>query len=405
MLERWKNEMLWMVLLVAMPWGCCAQGFGDPNRHVIFVHGFNISEQEARTWGATMFKRLFQSGNKATYHVFNWKGDEGWPDPGLFYHQNVANAFAAAPQLAAYVGAMSGSKVVIAHSLGNMVVASAIADYGMAVDKFIMLNAAVPVEAYAVASHNHGLASNPMLHTDWSGYQNKAWASCWNEHFSQSGVNDDRAKLRWKGRFASIPPSVMYNFYSPGDEVLMINMDYSVLYPTTGGEFRLYAWQKQERFKGRSMVYGTSWSGWGFGHPTCTEQVWDASAQAWVYLTHEYYPDTVAANAASVSQIMDFPVFTRYPDEMFTNAIPLQVQNEILAKGIPALSPPAGNSPIPGLDADHNINLDVMDVYKMNGWRLHTRYGSAWLHSDWMNMSYQFVYPLFDKIVEIGGLR
>jgi hypothetical protein len=398
-LTHLKKE--WLCGLLGIMAGFCqAQPIGDPNRHVIFVHGFNINEQEARAWSSEMFKRLCQSGNNAQFHTVDWKGDVGWPDPGLFYHQNVANAFAAAPNLANYVNNLQGRRVIVAHSLGNVVVSSAIADHGMVVDKYIMLNAAVPVEAYDDTVHNESVTGNPMLHTDWTEYQKETWASCWHEHFANLTPSDDRNKLGWKGRFANIPPSIMYNFYSAGDEVLKIYTGTGALQPMTGGGFRLYAWQKQEWFKGRSMMYGTTWSGWGFGHPTYTEHVYDPVAQAWVYLTHEYYPDAAAANAAAARQIMDIPVFGRYPEGMFTNAIPLQVRNEILAKGIPALSPPAGNCSIGRLDIEagmgHNINLDT-SVFKQNGWRNHPDYGTGWLHSDWVNLAFFYVYPLLPK--------
>jgi hypothetical protein len=396
-------------LLLAVTAGIChAQPMGNPNKHIIFVHGFNINEQEARGWSSEMFKRLHQSGCNAQFHTIDWKGDEGWPDPGLFYHQNVANAFEAAPNLANYVNALPGSKVIVAHSLGNMVVSSAIADHGMIVDKYIMLNAAVPVEAYDDTAHNESATSNPMLHTDWTDYQQETWASCWHEHFNHPVITDDRNKLGWKGRFANIPKPIMYNFYSAGDEVLKIYTGGGSLSPMTGGEFRLYAWQKQERFKGRSMTYGTTWSGWGFGHPTYTEHVWDPTANAWVFVTHEYYLDAAAANAAASSQFKDIPVFKYYPEGMFTNTIPLQLHNEILAKGIPALSSPAGHCAITSLSnvngENHNINLDT-DFYKKNGWRNHPDYGTGWLHSDWVNMAYFYVYPLFKTIIDIGGLQ
>ena len=407
-LMRYSVKWVNVLLLVSAAGVCHAQPIGNPNKHVIFVHGFNMNEEEARAWSSEMFKRLHQSGSNAQFHAIDWKGDEGWPDPGLFYHQNVANAFATAPNLAAYVNNLQGTKVVIAHSLGNMVVSSAIADHSMVVDKFIMLNAAVPVEAYDDSAHNESASGNPMLHTDWTAYQNHTWASCWHEHFNHPVVIDDRNKLGWKGRFASVPPSIMYNFYSAGDEVLAINTASTPLYANTGHNLRQYAWQKQERFKGRSMTYGTTWSGWGFGHPTHTEHVYDPVAQGWVYLTHEYYPDAAAANAAPLSQFRDIPAFRHYPDGMFTNVIPLQVRNEILAKGIPALSPPAGNRPIGRLDIEagmgHNINLDTTE-FKQNGWKARQFYPDAWLHSDWVNLAFFYVHPLFEKIVVIGDLK
>ncbi|MGI6100722.1 MAG: hypothetical protein ACOYD3_13360, partial [Kiritimatiellia bacterium] len=71
-----------------------------------------------------------------------WKGDIGGIS-FLFYHEDVASAFQTAPHLKDYVAGLTGQKIIMAQSLGNLVVSSAIADHGMGVDKYFMLNAAV----------------------------------------------------------------------------------------------------------------------------------------------------------------------------------------------------------------------------------------------------------------------
>ena len=120
--------------------------------NVVFLHGYNVDAEKARGWHAEMFKRLWQSGSKARFHGVTWKGDERILDsyglPAFHYHENVENAFLAAPYLKNYVNGLSGEKIMMAHSLGNMVVSSDIADHGMGVDKFFMFNAAVPAEAF-----------------------------------------------------------------------------------------------------------------------------------------------------------------------------------------------------------------------------------------------------------------
>ena len=90
-----------------------------------------------------MFKRLFWSGSRAKFWGVTWDGDDGMFDGRLNYHGNVANAFSAASNFCGCVEGATGAKIVLAHSLGNMVVSSAIQDYGLAVDKYFMLNAAV----------------------------------------------------------------------------------------------------------------------------------------------------------------------------------------------------------------------------------------------------------------------
>ena len=71
---------------------------------------------------------------------------------------------------------------------------------------------------------------------------------------------------------------------------------------------------KREFYKGRNVLYGTGWAGWGFES--------NVTAQA--------------VNAASSETLRDFPIFEHDPDEMFDASITTNMQNRILAKGIPA---------------------------------------------------------------------
>ncbi len=90
---------------------------------------------------------------------------------------------------------------------------------------------------------------------------------------------------------------------------------------------------------------------------------------------------------------------------MFSSNITAQVQNEILAQGVPALSPAAGLNKIPSLPPRRNYNMDEND-HKPNGWGRSGRpYFSRWLHSDLKNIACFYVYKLFDEIVTMGELK
>ena len=112
---------------VLPPLAACAE-----KANVFFMHGANVSEQDARAWAAEMFKRLWQSGANMEFHPIAWESDIG---PSYNYQVNVSNAFVTASRLAPYVNSIPGRRVVIAHSLGTMVAAAAIQDYGMQVEK------------------------------------------------------------------------------------------------------------------------------------------------------------------------------------------------------------------------------------------------------------------------------
>jgi len=132
-------------------------GFPDTEsngKHFIFVHGYNVSETSARAWNSEMFKRLWQSGSKAMYTAVTWYRNDSqawwWTSRTPNYYVNVEHAFATAANLAATVnGSLPGAvKVIAGHSLGNMVISSAIVDHGLNADTYFMLNAAVAQEAW-----------------------------------------------------------------------------------------------------------------------------------------------------------------------------------------------------------------------------------------------------------------
>lgn len=176
---------------------CHAFTYDPTAANVFFVHGFNVSEQGARAWADAMFKGLYQSGARMNFHPVSWKSDAG---ASWNYHANVSNAFVTAGFLAQMVNEVGGRRVVIAHSLGTMVAASAIQDHGMQVDKLIMLNSAIPSEAFdptlaEVAPSNH------LVHDDWMEYPSRCWATEWHALFDSG---DTRSKLTWRGRFRDV---------------------------------------------------------------------------------------------------------------------------------------------------------------------------------------------------------
>ena len=67
------------------------------------------------------------------------------------------HAFATASNLVDTVVSLPGTnRVMLAHSLGNMLVSSAAVDHGLQYDRYYMLNAAVPMEAYDASETGEG---------------------------------------------------------------------------------------------------------------------------------------------------------------------------------------------------------------------------------------------------------
>ena len=178
----------------------------------VFVHGYNVNATDSRAWNAEMFKRLFQSGSHAMFTGVDWQGDDGQlPVIGITpdYYKNVVHAFDTALYFAMAMHDLPGNKYIAAHSLGNMVVSSAIEDWSQVspvafqANSYFMIDAAVALEAFNSAS----FGNTALVHPSWSSYQDRLKASYWCDLFSPANgfVNDARYKLTWRGRLPMFP--------------------------------------------------------------------------------------------------------------------------------------------------------------------------------------------------------
>lgn len=277
----------------------------------LFVHGYNVNQKQARGWQAEFFKRLWWSGSNAQFWGVTWYGFESQVPVAHFtpnYQLNVIHAFGTAPmfkQLIDELREKTGvTKVnVAAHSLGNLVVSSAISDHGAPIDRYFMLNAAVAAEAYD-GEKGDGHVIQPddqtafLPHTEWNKergkvYPPRLWASNWYRVFPAPSGNpatdDARAKLTWRDRFAPRAATDYYDFHSTGEEVLGYDEQHTentpslfgvlateiktYLHITRPGELRqpngYQTWIYQEQLKGRTTtgkVLGSNYGGWGFNN-------------------------------------------------------------------------------------------------------------------------------------------
>ena len=195
-------------------------------RHFILVHGYNTNHEEARGNAAEFYKKLWQSGSDAMFTAVEWRGDQSQIKFELLgvnfspnYHVNVENAFAAARPFADACGKLPGEKILVGHSLGNMLIASAIRDFGLNYTKYVMLNAAVPREAYDVNAYDEDMVDDDWLDTKERPFLERA--SQWYKNFADRKYDpyEYRRKLAWRGRFANLPRTV--NYYSPTDNILL----------------------------------------------------------------------------------------------------------------------------------------------------------------------------------------
>ena len=375
---------------------------------VVFVHGYNMEEEdEAPLWAENVFKKLWWSGLDRGFVAVQWRGNEGQthvqiPFVGYVtpnYYANVKNAFATASALKAAMDGIRGPKWFVAHSLGNMLVSAAIQDYGMPHERYFMLNAAVPMEAYDAEDGITQESHDNMTPELWTGYADRIRATHWFELFPEG---DGRRLLTWKDRFVSVANVV--NFYSTQEDVVCNGNGTLIPYG------RLYAWYNQEYRKGSwGMMLHEYEGGWEFNpyYDTVTMQ-WNGS---------EFVEDRrrmSPQNAANLGddQLRLHPFFLDFANsEMHTSlngqivATSYLYRAEMLAYAIPAESYAVGANPLPNLSSEE-LNIDMAGFtdgqadLPENGKKVEEHYRD-WQHSTFVQRSYKRTRQLFRRIMEI----
>ena len=276
---------------------------------------------------------------------------------------------------------------MIAHSLGNILVSSAIKDHGLAYSKYYMLNAALPMEAYDTEAD-----MSEMVDSEWRNVPLSYRASDWSTLFP---ANDFRSSLSWRGRFAGIANAI--NCYSPTEDVLA-NPEEGQL-TLVGG-----AWKIQELTKGTTVwnelnalpflgLNVACEGGWGINTYYALNPLW--------YVYQYGFTDKAGTDLAREEAIIH-PLFTPFRSESeamhSTNLFAIadatyrnELRAKFLADAIPATSFAAGANHTGGV-VNHNMENDIV-----NGW---PRSKNNWLHSDIKNVSFYFCYKMFTYILQ-----
>lgn len=395
------------------------------DRDIFFAHGFNVSEEDARAWGSEIFKRLWQSGSDARFHMVAWPGNYHWTRNwanGLHYQRDVYQALKSANAFKRLVEREQGDstkRVIMAQSLGNMMACEAFRQ-GLAANQYFMFDAAVATEAIdAVYQADSQETRAKYVPSDWADYHTRSWAANWYTWFTND-VTDARGKMGWPDYFKDAITNVVsvYNYYSSGDPVFMEKATVpDVLtgvfhWPTFGWSWwppgpavhweitaEAYCWQKQETHKGIEPIAGNLRGGWGF-------YWWMESSGGEDYPV--YYSAATTSVMVANGSITNNPVFY-YPGTQMDNQN--ASQNDIwfaLAEYVPAISSPVGGNSV-GNDVAENIDMndDSNDgILRPNGWgRNDDVYLENWFHSDMKDMAYFYVYPLYDELKTKGNLK
>jgi hypothetical protein len=401
------------------------------SKNFVFVHGYNVNPSQARGWNAEMFKRMYWSGSRAKFYGVTWNGAQTQqintftPD----YQKNVNNAFATAQPFANFVNGLGGNVTVCAHSLGNMLVSSAIQDWGANISNYYMVDAAVSLEAYdgSIATES------AMTHPDWSGYQTSVWASEWylDSAFSSG---DARKTLTWRDRLSNVGANT-YNFYSGSEDVLRKHEGdpgiISVLTTAvTGGR---YAWALQEKLKGRRVnvpvpgitaFVGSTYGGWAFSNnqppvygplsPTQASQLSNSSI-----IANPVFDPGFNLNVAGDPPVPTggISIHGQAPGWIpnLTNSAngsssASKHANQLLAEMFPARTLPMGGeggSQAASIVGQNLFDMPALYITDSTQWPRKTQYNGdvEWLHSDVKNMAYPQLYQIYKKFVSIGGLQ
>jgi len=383
-------------------------------RWFVFCHGYNVNENRAYGWNAEIFKRLHQMGSDAKFLSVSWEGSQGQINPVIpllggktpDYWHNVYNAFKSSKALADVVNKLGDEdKVIAGHSLGNMLVSSAICDHGLNVEQYFMLNAAVPREAYFYGHINEDIAK--MRNLRWKNLPSRVWSPFyWNLGFPS---DDGRRKLTWRNRFSTMASKTKpHNYYSIEADVLH-NGDGNIPSLLTDVAYKgEKAWAKQEIGKGSFLKKLTTGiksadGGWAFNRKY-DSFIPDPLDSAWE-------PSVNNVNTLTNVQLINEPFFK--PFTLFYDAKKkphsihgsdggvlandYRIRAFLLAHDIPALSNPTGRNPVNNLGPNiKESNTDIVHKFKTGNFR--------WKHSSFKEEKMAHVWKLYADIVRRGKL-
>ena len=391
-------------------------------RWVVMLHGYNVSAQSARGWHAETFKRLHALGSNGRFVGVTWNGDTG-----LDYHQAVFQAFLAGDGLPRALRFVDETRTtLVAHSLGNMVACQGV-QAGFTPAHFYLLNAALPLEAIAGEGITHAHAPD-MTEASWRAYPRRLYASDWSK-LRVLGLR--RQGYAWPNSFFRVRHlRDVINCFSAGEDVTNCPpamTSASVLATLWSGRSVDYGvWKTQELLKGvgwtrslGALPMERSQAGWGFNSAWRGRFI-PSGPERLLGGRYELLSPDVAARITD-AQLRSHPFFRPFEQRwlhLFSIApgSPLtdvpRVRYDLLARGLPALSPAAGSTPFPSLGGNSSlVNYDLEAQGRPIGGSWPTAgHGSPltrdrWLHSDFKNVALPYVYPLFQTMINRGSLR
>lgn len=199
----------------------------DPNetkQAIVFVHGWRMSPTGASSFAETMFKRLWHRGYKGRFAAFrwntHWSSDFEWlPYVGgaidgylAEYNDSEHNAWLAGASLASFINndlPSVYSKNVAAHSMGNIVMGSALLA-GASVQNYALLQAAVPAACYD-EDEGRIKQATPEIHT-----AGPLTLTMWDRLTPDNDADPSVRAVAYRGRLKDVSGNLV-NFFLPED--------------------------------------------------------------------------------------------------------------------------------------------------------------------------------------------
>ncbi len=438
-------------------------------KHFVLVHGYNVNNTQSKGWAAELFKRMFWSGSNARFSAFAWYGSQGQISTNLplvggntpNYQENLVNAFGTANSFKQFLDRLEGTITVAAHSMGNILVGSAMHDWSAHPANYFMVNSAAAKECYDASETDDKTQDDNMVHPAWKGYPKALRASEWHHLLPNFAwpVADWRGKLTWKDRFKGVIDNggltQVYNFYSSGEEVLN-NPDannptlppadpFSTPFLTWTTANKM--WGMQEKLKGHGLlgfVFTSTYGGWKPNlHPYTpdihTTYLSDAEINTWRMKTPSELPALLdprnytptEQNFLLVRATIPFFDDSSHPDlfDPQTGATsPGSIYakanlNTIISQMIPCTTYAAGRNALQILGGHigdlvtlgNNIDMDATMKTDPMLWPLsnanennkapNNPSSRPWLHSDIKDKAFAHNWSVYDKFVTIGHLK
>jgi hypothetical protein len=267
-----------------------------------------------------------------------------------------------------------------------------------------LVNAAVASEAYdPTLSYEAAMQLPPSeyrIYKDQNNQPLRAWSTEW---FRLAPDGDGRENMTWRGCFGNVPQlTSMVNFCSSGENVLRRNEDgYE---PGIWGDVignHEWIWVAGEMGKGRSQVASLR-GGWSF---SVSSRYYDSFPESLTRIS--------PADLALVpdSTLLSDPFFAGYSKKNQVRDGDVPALHWSLANEVPALSWPAGSGPMTstfGGITQIDMNSDQSQRNDNGYWpqsRLSSdRLSRRWLHSDFIEPSFQYNCNLYKSLIDQGGL-